>query len=82
MNEIQFINFFKKANPTKFHNFFAEYFRASNAPRIKSPSIDEGFEIEFQKYLTTRKKQDDLHPTMQSWHKYLREKGIDNRLFN
>ncbi|AZU62569.1 hypothetical protein [Neobacillus mesonae] len=79
MNEIEFINCFKKSNPTKFHNFSSEYFRACNGPRSLNASVNEGFEKEFQKYLTTRKKQGDFHPTMQSWHKYLRGKGLDNR---
>lgn len=79
MNEIEYINFFKRANPTKFHNFFVEYFRACNGPRSLNARSNEGFEKEFPKYLATRKKQGDFHPTMQSWHKYLRDKGLDNR---
>lgn len=78
MTEIGFITFFKKSNPTKFHNYFAEYFRASSSSM--GGNVDsEGFNEQFVRYLSTRKKGEEFNPSMQSWHKYLKDIGLDNR---
>lgn len=61
----EFVEFYKKAQPTKYHNFFAEYFRATNGTKKEFDNL-------FMQYLETRYKNGEFKPSMQSWHKYLK----------